>query len=241
MPRHREILTMKTLYVFGPKFGLPDPSPFCMKALVLLKMAGLEFETGTADVRKAPKGKAPWLDDDGTIVADSTFIRLHLENTYGIDFDEGLTDAERAVAWAFEKMCEENLYWAIVHSRWMKDENFNAGPAQFFDAVPALLRPLVISMVRRQARRDLKGQGLGRHSEAEIATLATRAIDHIAAFLGDKPYLMGDRPCGADATVFSTVSGLLCNVFKTPLLGATAKHENLVAYRDRLMGEYFPG
>ena len=31
---------MITLYTFGPKFGLPDPSPFCMKALVLLKMAG---------------------------------------------------------------------------------------------------------------------------------------------------------------------------------------------------------
>lgn len=231
---------MITLYTFGPKFSLPDPSPFCMKALVLLKMAGLEFITDTADLRKAPKGKAPYMDDNGTIVPDSTFIRFHLENTYGINFDEGLTEAERSVAWVFEKLCEDHLYWAVVHSRWTGDKNFNAGPRQFFEAVPAPMRPLVISLVRRQVRRDLKGQGFGRHSEDEVVALATRGIDHLAAFLGDKPYLMGDRPSGADAIVFSSVSGLLCDLFDTPLRGATAKHENLVAYRDRLMSQYFP-
>ena len=58
------------------------------------------------------------MDDNGTIVPDSTFIRFYMENMRGIDFDEGLCDTERAVAWAFEKLCEDNLYWAIVHSRW---------------------------------------------------------------------------------------------------------------------------
>jgi len=95
-------------------------------------------------------------------------------------------------------------------------------------------------MVRRQVRGALKGQGFGRHSEAEILVLATRGIDHIAAFLGDKPYLMGDKPCGADAMVFSTVAGLLCDVFKSPMLAATRKHKNLTAYRDLLMTQYFP-
>ena len=231
---------MITLYTFGPKFGLPDPSPFCMKALVLLKMAGVEFTTATADLRKAPKGKAPYMDDNGTIVPDSTFIRFHLENAYGTDFDDGLSDTERAVAWAFEKLCEDHLYWAIVRERWMADENFNAGPRQFFEAVPALLRPPVIAMVRRQVRRDLKGQGFGRHGEDEIVALASRGIDALAVFLGDKPYLMGARPSGADAIVFASIAGLLCELFDTPLRAATAKHENLVAYRDRLMSQYFP-
>ncbi len=231
---------MITLYTFGPKFGLPDPSTFCMKVLVLLKMSGLEFDAATANLRKAPKGKAPYMDDNGTLIADSTFIRIHLENSYGIDFDAGLNDAERAAAWAFEKLCEDTLYWAIVHSRWGDDENFNAGPRHFFDAVPAPMRPFVIFMVRRQIRRNLKGQGFGRHSEAEIVILATRAIDHIAAFLGDKPYLMGGKPCGADAIVFATLSNLLCDIFRSPMLGATERHQNLVAYCDRLMAEYFP-
>jgi hypothetical protein len=32
---------MITLYTFGPYFGLPDPSPFVLKAEILLKMAEL--------------------------------------------------------------------------------------------------------------------------------------------------------------------------------------------------------
>ncbi len=45
---------MITLYTFGPAFGLPDPSPFCLKAMALLKMSGLEHTCTPGDVRKAP-------------------------------------------------------------------------------------------------------------------------------------------------------------------------------------------
>jgi len=74
-PLHVKMPAMITLYGFGPAFGLPDPSPFVTKAEVLLKMAGLEFRTDANGFRKAPKRKLPYIDDGGTIVADSTFIR----------------------------------------------------------------------------------------------------------------------------------------------------------------------
>ncbi len=231
---------MITLYTFGPAFGLPDPSPFVTKAEVLLKMSGLPYRTDTSGFKKAPKGKLPYIDDGGITVADSTFIRLHLERRYGIDFDAGLSPAERAVAWAFEKMCEEHLYFTLVHARWMIDENFDAGPRSFFDSAPVPLRPLVCAMVRRQVRRNLHGQGLGRHSEDELAQLATRDLIALADFLADKPYLMGATPCGADATIFSFMAATLCPVFKTPIRIAAELQPNLVAYRDRLMAKYYP-
>lgn len=231
---------MITLYTFGPMFGIPDPSPFCMKGQVLLKMSKLDYQTATADLRKAPKKKAPYLEDQGKIIADSTFIRKYLEQTYDIDFDPGLSPAEKGVAWAFEKLCEDNLYWAVVYSRWMIDENFDIGPRNFFEIVPAVVRPAVRTMVRRQVRRDLKGQGMGRHSSKEIDELVNDGLNSIAAFLGDKPYLMGAQPCGADAFVFSLLTGLMCDWFDTPMRKAALGHENLVAYRDRLMAQYFP-
>jgi len=80
---------MITLYTFGPNFGLPDPSPFVVKAEVLLKMAGLPYRTDTTGFKKAPKGKLPYIDDDGTIVCDSTFIRFHLEKKHHIEFRRG--------------------------------------------------------------------------------------------------------------------------------------------------------
>src|SRR5262252_1715812 len=109
--------TVITLYTFGPMFGLPDPSPFVMKAEVLLKMAKVAYRADASGFSKAPKGKLPFIDDDGAIVADSTFIRWHLEKKYGVDFDQGLDAAQRATAWAFEKMAEEQLYWIGVYER----------------------------------------------------------------------------------------------------------------------------
>lgn len=231
---------MRTIYVFGPNFGLPDPSPFCMKALVLLKMAGLDYQTALCDPNKAPKKKGPYLDDDGVVVPDTTFIRWHIEKKYGYDFDAGLSDEQRGVAWAVEKLCEDNLYFAILFERWMIDKNFDAGPRVFFQPVPAAMRFLVISMVRKQIKRDLRGQGFGRHSRDEIVRIGKRGLDAVSQILGDRPYLMGDSPCGADALVFSTVAGVLCETFESDLLTHARSKPNLVAYRDRCMARWFP-
>jgi glutathione S-transferase len=231
---------MIILYTFGPYFGLPDPSPFVMKGEVLLKMAGLPFEIDTGGFNKAPKGKLPYISDDGEIIADSTLIRLHIERKYGFDFDAGLSPAERGTAWAFEKMCEDHLYWAGLHARWMIDENFDKGPRRFFDAAPVVLRPFIVAMVRRQMRRNLWGHGMGRHTEAEMDQLALRDIDALADFLAGKAYLMGSRPCGADASIFPFVAHALCPLFATAIRTRTEQKANLVAYRDRLMEQYFP-
>ena len=230
---------MITLYTFGPAFGLPDPSPFVIKAWVLLEMSGLPYRTDTRGFRKAPKGKLPYIDDGGTIVADSSFIRMHLEERHGIDFDKELSPAERGVAWAFEKLCEDNLYWAVVYERWMNEANFDKGPRQFFKIAPAPIRPLAIAWVKRGLRRTLHGQGLGRHSKAEIERLSIRGIAAIADQLGDKPYLMGAAACGADATTFAWVTSVLCPHFDSALRRAADRRPNLVAYRDRGLQQWF--
>jgi glutathione S-transferase len=231
---------MITLYAFGPRFGLPDPSPFVTKAEVLLKMSGLPFRTDLTGFNKAPKGKLPYIDDNGERVADSTFIRWHLETKHGIDFDRGLNAEQRAVAWAFEKLAEDNLYWAVLHSRWMIDANFDKGPRRFFDAAPAPLRPFIVPMVRRQVRKALHAQGMGRHSEAEIEALASRGIDALATHLGQHDYFMGAEPVGVDATIFAFAANMLCPEFDSKLRTATERHDNLCRYVGRMRARYYP-
>jgi glutathione S-transferase len=229
-----------TLFTFGPMFGLPDPSPFVTKGLVLMKMSGLPFTVDTAGFTKAPKGKLPYINDGNTIVADTSFIRFHLEDKHGIDLDCGLSPEQRGIGWAVEKMCEDHLYWAIVDSRWMVKNNFDKGPRRYFDPAPAIIRPLVISKTLRDVKRTLHGQGFGRHSRAEIERLAACDIDAISAILGNRPFLFGDEPHGADASVFAFVAAVLNPYFDTPILAAARKHENLKAYRDRGMKIWFP-
>ena len=227
-----------TLYGFGSAFGLPDPSPFVTKVIVLLKMANLPFERKRAGLSGAPKGKIPYIVDDGATVGDSTFIRAHIEKKYGFDFDAGFSPAERGVAWAFEKMMEEQVYFALVHSRWIDDASFERGPRHFFKAVPAPLRPLIVPYVRRQVRKQLHGQGMGRHSLAEVIVLSKRAFDALSAQLGDKPFLMGEQPCGADAGVFGQVAGAVSPFFDNELTALARSYPNLLAYSERLMAKY---
>jgi glutathione S-transferase len=211
-----------------------------IKAMLLLKFAGLEYSEDRGGYRKAPKGKLPYINDDGIIVADSTFIRFHIEKKYGFDFDAGLTPEQRAAAWAIEKMCEDHLYFSVLASRWLDDVNFARGPAEFFKILPLPLRLIVPGMVRRKIKETLKLQGFGRHTPAEQNQLAIADVDAIANFLGEKPFLMGERPCGADAAVFAFVAQLLVPLFTTPARAATEKHQNLISYRNRMLRQYFP-
>jgi glutathione S-transferase len=231
---------MITLYGFGPQFGLPDASPFVTKAEVLLKMANLPYRSDSNGFGSAPKGKCPYIDDDGQRIADSTFIRWHIERKYQFDFDRGLNNEERGIAWAFEKLAEDNIYWAVVDARWTDEANFQKGPVTFFRKVPALVRPVMVKMIRRQLRKTLHAQGIGRHSQAEIAALAIRGIDATAHYLGTKPFFMGAEPTGVDATIFAFTAGVLCPLFETPIRTAAERHDNLKRYVGRMTARYYP-
>lgn len=231
---------MITLFTFGPAFGLPDPSPFVIKAEMLLKLSGLPYETRTGGFARAPKGKLPYIRDGEAVIADSTLIRLHLERRHGVDFDGHLPARERGIGWAAEKMIEDQLYWVLVYWRWIDDANFERGMSFFFKRAPAPIRPLVVHMVRRRVRGTLHAHGIGRHSEAEMTELAARGIDALAQILGDNRYFLGDRPSGADAMLFAFLACGLCPIFENPLRSRLEAMPNLVAYRDRMFAEFFP-
>ncbi len=228
-----------TLFTFGPYFGLPDGSPFVTKAMLLLKIAGLDYVEDRKGYSKAPKGKLPYIDDDGERIADSTFIRLHVEKKYGFDYEAGLTDEQKATGWALEKLCEDHLYWLIVADRWLIDENFAKGPAHFFDAAPAPIRPLIAAFIRRKIRASAWAQGLYRHSPEERRYLARRGLTALSTMLGEKPFLFGDRPSGADATLGAFTLGALCPLFDSPCGEEARRLPNLVAYGERIRTRFF--
>jgi len=227
---------MIKFFGFGPAFGLPDPSPFVIKSEVQLKMAGVPYTFERAAPPAAPKGKIPYIQVGAHRLGDSTFIRSHIEKYHGFDFDKGLCTVERSLAWSMERMLEDHLYFAIVHMRWMDDENWQKGPIHFFDGAPEG----VAEASRQRVREMLHGQGIGRHSVEEVAELGDRSLGALSAFLGDKPYLMGDAACGADATAFAFTAATLTPFFSGELRKRAERHANLVAYRDRMMAQYYP-
>lgn len=231
---------MITLYGAVPMWGLPDPSPFVTKAEVLIKMAGQPYERRMADFAKAPRGKVPYIKDGETIIPDSTLIRFHLEKTYGIDFNAGLTAQEAAIWWAVEKMCEDHLYWVMVMERWGIPANFEKGPKHFFDDVPAPIRPLITWMIARRVRRALHGQGASRYTVEDRRLLVERALSSIATLLEGRDFAGGDKPCGADATLFAFLQGMTIPFFESVCPPIAAQYPVLGAYVDRMKARFYP-
>lgn len=226
---------MIILYGAGEGFGLPEISPYVTKTEVQLRMAGLAYEKRRGCREESPKGQVPFIDAGGVRIADSTFIRGFLERTYGIDFDEGLAPEQRATAWAIERMMENHYGWTLAKARWLDPVNFAKGPAHFFDGAPDGVREAVQGEVQARVHG-----AIGRHSDLETVALGVRSLAAVAAILGDKRFLFGDRPCGADATVFAMLAGTLTPFFESELKRRAEGFGTLVAYVDRLMARFYP-
>src|SRR6185437_10022508 len=180
---------MITLYGFGQGFGLPEISPYVTKTEVQLKMSGLDYRKARGRADLSPKGQLPFIEDGGELISDSTFIRAHLEAKYGVDLDAGLAPAERAQAWAIERMVENHLGWCMIHARWLLKDNFDRGPSHFFDQAPGGVR----EAARLQVNANVRAVGIGRHSDDEIADLGEKSLDALVRLLGGKRFLMGDH------------------------------------------------
>jgi glutathione S-transferase len=227
---------MILLHQFEPAFGLPNPSPFCMKLECFLKMSGIPYRSVPLhDLETAPKGRGPFVEIDGERIGDTALIIRELERRHGVDLDRGLTAAERAVGHALGVMLEERTYFVMLHDRWVDDRNWPL----VRDAYLADLPPSVQDQVRTGCRARIVEQGLGAHTPDEMHALAVADIDAIAGWLGDQLFLMGAGPTKADATVHAFVCNLLAEPFTTPLREATRRHANLVAYNGRMLERFF--
>ncbi|WP_315702874.1 MULTISPECIES: glutathione S-transferase family protein [unclassified Bradyrhizobium] len=231
---------MITLFGLGAGFSLPEISPFVTKTEVQLKMAGLAYRKQRAMPPSSPKGQLPFIEDDGELIADSTFIRAHLERKYAIDFDDGYDTAARAQAWAFERMLEHHIYFGLVGARWVDPVNFAKGPSHFFDGAPDDRRERLREDAQFRVAENYLISGLGRHAPGDDVELAARSVRALSVQLGDKPYLLGDRPCGTDATAFAMLAGLLTPYFESELRRRTEGFANLAAYVERMMAQYYP-
>jgi len=143
---------MTTLFGWGPMFGARGPSPFVLKTDIQLQMLGVSFDRRMADLETVKKHKAPYVEDDGEVIEDSTFIRAHFEKKLCRDLDAGLGETERGQAWALERLLEDRLNMIMIAERWLDDDNFFKGPAQFFARVPEAARAQVIDEVRTGLR-----------------------------------------------------------------------------------------
>lgn len=224
---------MLNLLTFPTHFGEPGGSPFAIKAICLLNMSGQAWKASEADVRKMPKAKLPVLKVGDRMIPDSENIRAYLEEQ-GADFDKGLSDTERATSRAFIRMAEEHLYFHLVADRWMRDDVWPTLRDTFFAMIPKSIRNIITNKIRKNLRAGLHTQGIGRFTEAERAERVGKDLEAIRLQLGDKPYLFGDAPTAADASVCPMLTGLASVPLSTEVSDLVKGDAVLMAYTGRM-------
>lgn len=228
------------LYQFKAGRSVPNFSPFCMKASILLKMADVQYdEKIISNPANAPHGKLPYIIDDGNIIADTALIKKHIEARYNIDFDARLSAEQKATSHAYATMIEERLYFALVYSRWIDERNWPSIKDFWFSSLPPLIRNIVPIIAQRQTRARLNAQGLGKHDPSDIYAFAAQDLSALSVYLGDKNFMCGDHPTSLDASAYPIIANSCLEEFNGPLGEAASAHDNFKRYIDRCQKLWF--
>lgn len=237
-------MTNKMIVVRGlpPVWGTPSPSPFVIKVLTWMRMARVEHEL--VPLRGPPRsntGKIPYVElPSGEIVSDSSRILARVGKDHGVDLDAGLSERDRALARLLQSTLEGHLYFAAgLYERFATPEGWACTRRDYFRHMPAPIAWLAGLLVRRNALRNLHGQGTGRLPREEVAALARADLDALAATLGDQPFLLGDTARTIDATALGFFWAISSHPFESASRTALESRPNLVAYVARMRAAYW--
>ena len=232
---------MIKLYSFGSNFGVADASPFVLKVDAYMRMAGIQFKNiaSLENLRKAPKGKLPFIDDSGEIIADSQAIIAHFKQKSEQDLDKGLSDEQKAVCYLVTKSLDENFYFVLLYYRWFIDDNWIITKEAFFADLPFPLKYFVPGLIRKQVVKALKGQGISRHTNEEIQQILRSSLQSLSDLLGSRNYFFSDKPSSLDATAFAFLAQFILVDLDDQYNQIAREYETLVAYCDRINAEFY--
>lgn len=232
---------MLTLLTFAATRTEPSMSPFCVKAMCLLDMAGETWERKDLfDPTKMPMAKLPVLKTKDRLIPDSAQIQAFLE-ARGAEFYPWLDAEQRGQAHALIRMVEEHLRPGLAYDRWLDGRCWPLMRKEIFGALPAPLRAFVPGRVRAQVARDLRAHGIARFSPADRLARLGADLAALTVQLGEKPYLMGPDPTAADAATVPVLSMIRDLPGDTELRRALRGNAALMAYADRGRATIYPG
>ncbi len=236
---------MIKVYQYMPGWSVSCISPYVSKLYNYLTMTGLPFEMVQQEFARlqedAPRGKLPYIvDDDGTVVPDSTEIILYLKGKYGDPLDGDATPEERASMVAWSRMIDEHTYWCgVIQPRWRMDEGWEVYVPIIAQSkeVPGELRA-ALDAFRAHIRDEFDKQGMGLKSDEDVFETFKVDVDAIETFLGDKPFFMGEKPRSIDASLFSILTHTMEAPFAWPGRDYIRGKASFAPYLERMRAKY---
>lgn len=184
-------------------------SPFSAKVRRVMYYKGIDFDvvnyglSGAGKIKKLnARGKAPILEHNGQLIADSTDIIAYLEQLHPEKPVIPTDPIEQAHAHVLEDWADESLYFYDLTMRcWPNNADLLADDLLLEDKglFAKVLRPLIPKILNKQART----QGVGRKERTAICAEVETHFDAINKIISKTGYLVGDSLTIADISVVS--------------------------------------
>jgi len=225
--------------IYGP--GTPtDISPFVLKLETVMRFMGIPYKKEATAPNKAPKGKLPYAIINGSIISDTSFIIGHLKDVYGLDIDSGLSNKDAALLRGVQILLENSVYWVGVYDRFVVEENWAITKSYLQKTLPFVLRPIVPGFIRSGLSGQCEAMGYGVHNTNQIEeNIAMKDLQALSTQLGDKKYLIDDKPRSVDAMAFASLWIYTSSAHKGYFKENILKFKNLMSYVERIKQEFY--
>lgn len=212
---------MIQLFQFPSCWEVLNPSPFCMKVEVYLRMAKIPYQVvPTVNLKQSPTGKLPFIKDGIETIYDSSLIIAYLKKKFGDPLDETLNAQQRAYAAALKSLLEDHLMWITFYSRWVDDAYWPTVKEAFFPRMPLILGCFVPNLIRKNMIKKVAALGLTRYTREEVYAFGCNDLTDLAHLLGDQPFFLGNKPTSLDACAYA----FLANILQTPIESPLKQH-----------------
>jgi glutathione S-transferase len=180
------------------------------------------------DASKAPRSQLPYIVDGADTVGDSETILAYVTKKYRLTIDAALTQAQRTTNLLITRMLDD-LYWVMSYSRW-KDERYWH---TFCDALlrehPSLTEEGLAKAQAFNSKRYYY-QGIGRYHPDDAMARGLADLGALADLIPSRGYVHGEKPTGADASIYGFIANIYFYPIDTPLKQFVAAHDNLVRH-----------
>ncbi|KAM0429693.1 hypothetical protein ACHAPT_006299 [Fusarium lateritium] len=225
-------------------------SPFVIKLETRLRFAGIPYKVGGGSPKSGPRGKIPYVElDTQERLSDSTLIiKRFVEDGILADLNAKLSPTQKAADLAIRALVEDKVSFYGTRERWC--DNYYTMRSNALAPIPWPFQVLVGLLVHRNVSKALYGQGTGRFTDDEVATLREEVWESIDALISeartsakeDGPFwaLGGEEPTEVDAALFAFItSALTCDA--SPTSGKVVRqYPALLEYAGKIHEKYFP-
>ncbi|MCK5727371.1 MAG: glutathione S-transferase family protein [Thiotrichaceae bacterium] len=226
---------MTKLYQFRPFWGLPNASPFCMKAETYLRYRKISFEAVASNPRQSPSKQIPFvITDDGVTISDSEQIISHFEALQTEAMDADLSNEQKAIAYLIRHKVEEELYWQITYMRWGDPQGWAVFLPDLKQHMAGIKGKFLPWLIRRMLLKQMSQRGMKPDNTATSYAAGLELINVLSHLLDDKPYFLDHKIHTVDMSIYAFLANIIDQPHTNTLQNHAKSKANLVAYCQRI-------